>query len=69
MVSSGVLLNGRYRLEERIASGGMGDVWKGTIEQLILLPPEAERGPLTPPERKAESDSPAMPNQPAVGPN
>jgi eukaryotic-like serine/threonine-protein kinase len=34
MVSSGVLLNGRYRLEERIASGGMGDVWRGTDEVL-----------------------------------
>lgn len=34
MVSSGVLLNGRYRLDERIASGGMGDVWLGTDEVL-----------------------------------
>jgi serine/threonine-protein kinase len=29
-----VLLNGRYRLEERIATGGMGDVWRGTDEVL-----------------------------------
>jgi serine/threonine-protein kinase len=34
MVSSGVLLSGRYRLDERIASGGMGDVWRGTDEVL-----------------------------------
>src|SRR5438067_1664351 len=45
MVSGGTVLGGRYKLDERIASGGMGDVWKGTDEVLgrtvavkILLP-------------------------------
>jgi serine/threonine-protein kinase len=45
MLSPGVLLGGRYRLDDRIASGGMGDVWRGTDEVLgrtvaikILLP-------------------------------
>jgi serine/threonine-protein kinase len=45
MVSPGVTLGGRYRLDERIAGGGMGDVWRGTDEVLgrtvaikILLP-------------------------------
>jgi hypothetical protein len=45
MVSPGVTLSGRYRLDERIAGGGMGDVWRGTDEVLgrtvavkILLP-------------------------------
>ncbi|MFI5840990.1 protein kinase [Catenuloplanes sp. NPDC051500] len=45
MIAPGTMLGGRYRLEDRIASGGMGDVWKGTDEVLgrtvavkILLP-------------------------------
>jgi eukaryotic-like serine/threonine-protein kinase len=45
MISPGVTLGGRYRLDERIASGGMGDVWRGTDDVLgrtvavkILLP-------------------------------
>jgi hypothetical protein len=45
MTSAGTVLGGRYRLDERIAGGGMGDVWRGTDEVLgrtvavkILLP-------------------------------
>lgn len=45
MISPGVTLGSRYRLDERIAGGGMGDVWRGTDEVLgrtvavkILLP-------------------------------
>ncbi|HKT01407.1 MAG TPA: protein kinase [Rugosimonospora sp.] len=45
MVSAGMVLGGRYKLDERIAGGGMGDVWRGTDEVLgrtiavkILLP-------------------------------
>jgi serine/threonine-protein kinase len=45
MVSPGVSLGGRYRIDERIAGGGMGDVWRGTDEVLgrtvavkVLLP-------------------------------
>jgi hypothetical protein len=45
MVSQGTILGGRYRLDDRIAGGGMGDVWRGTDDVLgrtvavkILLP-------------------------------
>jgi serine/threonine protein kinase len=45
MIRPGVTLGGRYRLDERIAGGGMGDVWRGTDDVLgrtvavkILLP-------------------------------
>jgi serine/threonine-protein kinase len=45
MVSPGTTLGGRYKLDDRIAGGGMGDVWRGTDEVLgrtvavkILLP-------------------------------
>jgi serine/threonine-protein kinase len=45
MISPGVTLGGRYRLDERIAGGGMGDVWRATdgvlgrtVAVKILLP-------------------------------
>ena len=45
MISPGVTLGGRYRLDERIAGGGMGEVWRGTdgvlgrtVAVKILLP-------------------------------
>ncbi|MGN9778506.1 protein kinase domain-containing protein [Micromonospora sp. H33] len=45
MLSSGVVLSGRYRLDERVATGGMGDVWQGTdlvlgrqVAVKVLLP-------------------------------
>ncbi|MBB5871068.1 serine/threonine-protein kinase [Allocatelliglobosispora scoriae] len=45
MIAPGTMLSGRYRMDERIAGGGMGDVWRGTDETLgrtvaikIMLP-------------------------------
>lgn len=45
MISAGTVLGQRYRLEERIASGGMGDVWRcvddvlgRTVAVKLLLP-------------------------------
>jgi serine/threonine-protein kinase len=34
MLAAGDLLDDRYRLVERIAAGGMGDVWRATDEEL-----------------------------------
>lgn len=39
MTASGVTLDGRYRLEERIATGGVGQVWRG--RDLLLQRPVA----------------------------
>ncbi|MDM4718814.1 serine/threonine-protein kinase [Micromonospora sp. WMMA1363] len=39
MLSPGVVLSSRYRLDERVATGGMGDVWRGT--DLVLGRPVA----------------------------
>ncbi|MFI6820160.1 serine/threonine-protein kinase [Micromonospora sp. NPDC050187] len=45
MLSSGVVLSGRYRLDERVATGGMGDVWRASdvvlgrqVAVKVLLP-------------------------------
>src|SRR2546423_14067995 len=73
MVSGGTVLGGRYKLDERIASGGMGDVWRGTDEGLgrtvavkILLPALLEEPGFA--ERfRGEARTMATINHPRVG--
>jgi serine/threonine-protein kinase len=72
MISPGTVLGQRYRLEERIASGGMGDVWRGfddvlgrTIAVKILLPSLLEEPGFT--ERfRGEARTMATINHPGV---
>src|SRR4030095_4149671 len=54
MIPPGTMLGGRYRLDERIASGGMGDVWRcvddvlgRTVAVKILLPSLLEEAGFT----------------------
>jgi eukaryotic-like serine/threonine-protein kinase len=72
MISPGTVLGGRYRLEERIASGGMGDVWRcvddvlgRTVAVKILLPSLLEEPGFT--ERfRGEARTMATINHPGV---
>jgi eukaryotic-like serine/threonine-protein kinase len=72
MISPGSTLGGRYRLEERIASGGMGDVWRcvddvlgRTVAVKILLPSLLEEAGFT--ERfRVEARTMATINHPGV---
>ncbi len=72
MISPGTILGGRYRLEERIASGGMGDVWRcvddvlgRTVAVKILLPSLLEEPGFT--ERfRVEARTMATINHPGV---
>ncbi len=72
MITPGTMLGGRYRLEERIASGGMGDVWRcvddvlgRTIAVKILLPSLLEEAGFT--ERfRVEARTMATINHPGV---
>jgi eukaryotic-like serine/threonine-protein kinase len=72
MISAGTVLGGRYRLEERIASGGMGDVWRcvddvlgRTVAVKILLPSLLEEAGFT--ERfRVEARTMATINHPGV---
>jgi serine/threonine-protein kinase len=72
MINPGTMLGGRYRLEERIASGGMGDVWRcvddvlgRTVAVKILLPSLLEEAGFT--ERfRVEARTMAAINHPGV---
>jgi serine/threonine-protein kinase len=72
MISPGTMLGGRYRLDERIASGGMGDVWRcvddvlgRTVAVKILLPSLLEEAGFT--ERfRVEARTMAAINHPGV---
>lgn len=72
MISPGTTLGGRYRLDERIASGGMGDVWRSTDDVLgrtvavkILLPSLLDESGFT--ERfRVEARTMATINHPGV---
>ncbi|MGE5830096.1 MAG: protein kinase domain-containing protein [Micromonosporaceae bacterium] len=72
MISPGTTLGGRYRLDERIASGGMGDVWRSVDEVLgrtvavkILLPALLDEAGFT--ERfRVEARTMATINHPGV---
>jgi eukaryotic-like serine/threonine-protein kinase len=72
MIAPGTTLGGRYRLEERIASGGMGDVWRCVDDVLgrviavkILLPSLLEEPGFT--ERfRGEARTMATINHPGV---
>ncbi len=72
MITPGTMLGGRYRLEERIASGGMGDVWRcvddvlgRTVAVKILLPSLLEEAGFT--ERfRVEARTMATINHPGV---
>jgi serine/threonine protein kinase len=52
VLAAGHLLGNRYRLDERIATGGMGDVWKGTDVVLgrVIAVKVLRAGMLTDPE-------------------
>jgi eukaryotic-like serine/threonine-protein kinase len=72
MISPGTMLGQRYRLEERIASGGMGDVWRcvddvlgRTVAVKLLLPSLLEEPGFT--ERfRGEARTMATINHPGV---
>src|SRR5258705_8183845 len=72
MITPGTTLGGRYRLDERIASGGMGDVWRcvddvlgRTVAVKILLPSLLEEAGFT--ERfRVEARTMAAINHPGV---
>src|SRR5260370_19368114 len=72
MIGPGTMLGGRYRLDERIASGGMGDVWRcvddvlgRTVAVKILLPSLLEEPGFT--ERfRVEARTMATINHPGV---